>query len=580
MTPVVLATLDATDGDAAAQVAVDAKGDVFGARGPTNTNDAETIFEIPAGSSTPVTLASFGSEGGLTSIPDSIGIDAAGDLFVTDVPTGFNSILGIFDALWELPASSSTAATLAVYRGTGLAAVDSAGGAFLIGYAHTSDADQSVFRYDPGTGTTTTLFAGLPVDDDLALAFDRAGNAFATVPDPSGSGAIDVYRQPATGASVELGQIAAADGTVVGLTADAGGDLFATTSSGNIVKVTSGGRFSQVGSLGGSAGTTAGSFIDAPVADAAGDLFSVATDGGTATLVELPAGSTTVTVLGAIPTPDSSGLASLTVNSAGHVYGAVFNDFDVTVFKLADAGKPTSTDASAPSPTIGRAAVPTRVVAGTKVKGTVTVTLDNTGGTAIEGTNTVGLYAVTAGQAATAGVLIGSAKRGGTLAGDRSARVAVAVRPTALPVGSYTLMAVVTDAAGTTSTAAAGPTITVVPATVVLSAGITKVSTTATATGKPLSFTLTVTNDGTVAAGGQASVAAYLSVDGTAETVAVTKVRGVPESPKAEPDKPVSYRVTVTVPTGAAGLDLYPLVVITQDGQTATASATTRVAVG
>ena len=167
----------------------------------------------------------------------------------------------------------------------------------------------------------------------------------------------------------------------------------------------------------------------------------------------------------------------------------------------------------------------------------------------------------------------------GTVAGDGSATVPVTVKPVALPPGSYTLAAVVTNATGAVVTTVSGPAVTVIPATVALSAAVTKVSTTATAPGKLLSFTLTVTNDGTVATTGTASVDIYLSADATVGTVAVAKDRGVPKSPTVRAGGSASYRVTILVPADAAAMELSPQVVLRQDGQVAEAVATSRVTV-
>jgi uncharacterized repeat protein (TIGR03803 family) len=91
----------------------DSQGDLFGVTangGPGSS--IGTIYELPAGSDTIVTLASFtGANGG--SPQAGLLMDAAGDLF----GTCFNGGADDDGTVFELPAGSSTILTLATFDG-------------------------------------------------------------------------------------------------------------------------------------------------------------------------------------------------------------------------------------------------------------------------------------------------------------------------------------------------------------------------------------------------------------------------------------------------------------------------------
>ena len=248
---------------------------------------------------------------------------------------------------------------------------------------------------------------------------------------------------------------------------------------------------------------------------------------------------------------------------------------------------PTSADTSVLDATAAHSTVPTSVVAGTKLRGSVSVSLRDRGLAAVTGVDTVDLYAVPAGEPVTAatavafGTLVGTAKRRGTVRAGKTVKLTVPVRPTALQAGSYALIPVITDPTGGVS-AGNGPggDVTVIPADVRLEAEVNRVSASAVSAGRPVSLTLQVENFGSVNSTGPASVTVSLTNGGGTLTLAVGSVRGVPKSPTVRAHRVYSVRLSLVGPTAATGLSLYPVVVFSQDGQTSRGVAATPVAFG
>jgi hypothetical protein len=239
---------------------------------------------------------------------------------------------------------------------------------------------------------------------------------------------------------------------------------------------------------------------------------------------------------------------------------------------------PTSTNTSALTPTLGKTTVPTAVVSGAKLKGSVTITITNSSTAKVKGTDTFDLYATTDGAVDSASVLVGSVKRALTLAASRSATVTIPVSAGAPGAGTYTLLPKVVDASGGTSVAASGPTVTVAAPFASLSGTVGSVAPVATTPGKTLSFTLTITNAGNVDATGKATLAVYLSADGVALTIPITPT--VTKSLTVKPGKPLAVRLKVKVPAGTAAGHFFPLVSFAQGSNVFTEAAGTPVVVG
>ena len=264
--------------------------------------------------------------------------------------------------------------------------------------------------------------------------------------------------------------------------------------------------------------------------------------------------------------PAGAGTTHLTVTATGVDGTTASQTFALTV-----------TAPTGLSPAFAASTVPTSVVAGTHGKGVVTLNLTNTTAAADKGVNHVDLYAVPAGATdVTAGVRLATATRRTNLAASASQRLALPVRLLPSGVGTYTLVARATDAAGDVI-ATAGPTLTVAAPAVMLSATVTA-SPTALVAGRPVTFTVTVVNAGNVDSTGRLTLSVGLSVDGSIVAVPVVSVaKGV--RVKAAGGT-VVLRVRGKVPSGTSAGSYLPLASVTQGTAAAKAVATTPLTVG
>jgi hypothetical protein len=227
---------------------------------------------------------------------------------------------------------------------------------------------------------------------------------------------------------------------------------------------------------------------------------------------------------------------------------------------------------------VGKAkGLPSSLVSGTPVRGSAVVTVTNSDTAPVQGTDTIALYASSTGTIDASSTLLGSVRRSLSLKAGKSASVAVPIRTFASAAGGYTVLARVTDAAGTTADATAGPVVDVLSPIAQVAGTIARVSPAAVTVGRTLSFTLTLTNSGNADSTGTASLAVALSADGVTPTI---PVEGITKVLTLKPGKPVSLRLAIKVPVAAATLTLFPLVVVTQGDETVTAAATTAVKFG
>ncbi len=592
-------------------VAVDAAGDVYATR-YTVPSEGEEVVRIPAGSSTPTTLASFdplGTTAGAAQVPTGrLVLDAAGNLYglTNRYPistTQANATLGI---LWELPAGSGTVKALATFTAaTGVPTsltTDTAGD--LFGTANSTDGENgAVFVYPAGgAGGLTTVPIGGPGDEGYHLVADAAGNVFGERATSHSYATFDVYEIPhgATAATAAT-TLATASSTsaidVEGIAIDATDDVYLTTSDGRLLQVPAG-----TGQVRTAATSPGGGFVGDPLVDGSGALF-VALDSGTTGnhLDELPAGGGTFTPVVDL---DDSPIAGLAIDATGNLYGDYTDNDTSTVFEVtggpatpvtaAPTPTPTPTPSPTPTPTptpsptptptatglvptVGHSTVSPMVVAGAKVKGTVAVSVANTAAAAAAGTATVTLYATPVGSTtATDGTRLASVSRKLKVAAGGTAALTVPVRAASLAAGTYTLRAVATDAAGTVLMSEAGPTLTVAAPTVLLSASVAATPTSAAA-GRSLTLVLTLANGGNVSSTGLLSATLALTTDGSTAAVPLGTVRrGV--TVKAG-GKPVVLKLRVRLPATATPGNYQPLVSIVQGTATAAALGLTPVTV-
>jgi hypothetical protein len=222
--------------------------------------------------------------------------------------------------------------------------------------------------------------------------------------------------------------------------------------------------------------------------------------------------------------------------------------------------------------------LPTPLVGGKVARGSAVVTITNDGDTSLSGRDTIDLYASNDGAIDASSTLLGSSRAAPLIRPGRHASVAVPIKSFATAGGSYVVLARVTNAAVDVPDATSGPIVTVADPSVQLAGTVTKVSPATLVPGRAMAFTLTLTNSGNIASTGQATLAVYLSADGTTHTTTVGAL--VRPSLAIRPGKSVTLRLAFKMPTTAMAGTAYPLVLVTQGEAMATVVATTAVTIG
>ena len=235
-----LATFNNTNGAVPQSLLTrDAAGNLFGVTNEGGSAGLGTVFELAKGSTAITTLASFTggngayAEGGLV-------FDAAGDMFGTTVYGGSKG-----GTVFELAKGSTTVKTLAYFDGANGGTVrsglvsDAAGNLFGTTYDGGSANYGTVYELAKGATVVTTLatFTGANGANPYGtLALDSAGNLYGTT-FAGGSAGIGTVFKLLKGASVlnTLATFTVATGgnPYAGLTVDAAGNVFGTTTSGN-----------------------------------------------------------------------------------------------------------------------------------------------------------------------------------------------------------------------------------------------------------------------------------------------------------------------------------------------------------
>jgi uncharacterized repeat protein (TIGR03803 family) len=256
----VLATFSGANGaNPQGNLIKDAGGNLFGDTFGGGDFNSGTIFELPAGSGTLTTLASFNSANGANPQAGLV-MDASGNLFGTTSQGGAVGSGSIF----EIQAGSSTITTLASFNGSiganprGGLVEDASGDLFgttstggLFGYG-------TVFELPHGTSTITVLVTFTSLNGgtpQAGLIQDSAGNLYGTTSNggltASGSGFGTVFEVKNDHGAWTLTTPATFDGNnganpSGSLVRDASGNLFGTTAqggssdNGTIFEVTSG----------------------------------------------------------------------------------------------------------------------------------------------------------------------------------------------------------------------------------------------------------------------------------------------------------------------------------------------------
>jgi len=237
--PVTLATFDGQKGYLISNVTVDAKGDVFGTiSGEGGVIGNGSAFEIPAGSKTPTMLASFDNNYN-QEFPHGVIEDNQGNLFGTAATGGPDGVGSIF----EIARGSNTPIALAGFNQAapapeGLVA-DAQGNLFGTDAGGGSQGYGSVFELARGSHTITPLvtFGGLDGAGISNVTIDSQGNLYGTTEDGGEYGAGLVFEiARGSNTATTLASFNTLNGAepsrAVGVVADASGNLYGVTKAG------------------------------------------------------------------------------------------------------------------------------------------------------------------------------------------------------------------------------------------------------------------------------------------------------------------------------------------------------------
>jgi uncharacterized repeat protein (TIGR03803 family) len=337
----------------------DQSGNLFGTTSSGGASGYGTVFEVPAGSGSISTLASFDYSHGAYPF-DSLVLDSSGDLFGT---TSSGGAFG-YGTVFELPAGSGTITTLASFDSftngaspTGGLVLDSSGNLFGTTSSGGAANEGTVFDVQAGSNTITTLasFNGTTGSNPLAgLVEDQSGNLFGTSSNGGGSDAGTVFEVPAgSGTITTLASFNGSNGSYPyygSLVLDSSGNLFGTTSSGGAAND---GTVFEV-AAGSNTITTLATFNGAngqsPYAglleDKRGILFGTTYSGGGSgdgTVFEVAAGSNTIITLATFNGVNGqSPYAGLVQDSNGNLFGTAYAggaDADGEVFEVGVAAQ-------------------------------------------------------------------------------------------------------------------------------------------------------------------------------------------------------------------------------------------------
>jgi uncharacterized repeat protein (TIGR03803 family) len=183
-----ITTLALVGGTPAGALVMDASGNLYGVTEYGGSSGDGTVFELAKGSSAITTLASFNGTDG--AYPESgLVMDGSGDLYGTAFQGGASNQGTVF----ELPYGSGTITTLASFDGTdganprGTLVMDSSGDLYGIAAVGGAFGFGSVFEVGQGSSAITTLasFGGRAGSNPSGLTVDGSGNPYGVTEDGS-----------------------------------------------------------------------------------------------------------------------------------------------------------------------------------------------------------------------------------------------------------------------------------------------------------------------------------------------------------------------------------------------------------
>ena len=328
----------------------DAQGNLYGCSYTGGQYGLGTIYELPAGSSTPVTLHSFANNGVDGYNPESkVALDSDGNLY------GFTDSGGqyTYGTVWELPHGSSSISILYSFQGStdgseplGTACVDSSGNIYGVTFQGGQFGDGSIFEIFAANHTKADLYDfGATADDGVnpdTIVMDSNGNIFGTARNGGQYSLGNVFELPAGSHTLTVLSSFAPNGVdgaypYAGVDFDPFGNLWGVTSAGGSQSNGAIFELTKNGS-GFNPATTVYSFqtngVDGVISyadvafDAQGDLFGTTNGGGAhnlGTVFELAKGAATIVVLHAFATGEGAQPhGGPTVTASGGIFGDTY----------------------------------------------------------------------------------------------------------------------------------------------------------------------------------------------------------------------------------------------------------------
>ena len=319
-----------------AGVTRDAAGDLFGTTQYGSTNNAGTIWEIPAGG-TLTTLASLlGTSPNGREPVAGVTLDGQGNLYGTTQHGGVNGTASS-GTVWELPRGSDTVLPLASFGqqdGDPVGDVTVDAGGDVYGTTTSGGANRAglVWEVVAGTNTITNLasFAGNNITTSINgygpsgnVVLDGAGNLFGTTTNGGTSAFGTVWEIPAGGTLTTIASFSGVNGSAPygNVMLDAQGNLFGTTSAGGPANAGVVWEMAGVGVGGGTAVPTALTLTPNPA-------FPDTTINAAVTFSQsVPAGTSVAitrngTALAALVTPTTGTTLAFTLPLPGYLNGS------------------------------------------------------------------------------------------------------------------------------------------------------------------------------------------------------------------------------------------------------------------
>ena len=274
-----------------AGLTIDAHGNLYGTTFSGGPNSRGTVFEIAAGTGTLKTIASFGGTNGATPF-GGVTVDARGNLYGTTYDGGAKHDGTVF----EIVAGTDRLKTIASFRGANGASpyggltIDARGNLYGTTFGGGSKNDGTVFEIAAGTRTISTIASFNGTDGaqpHAGLTLDAQGNLYGTT-GIGGSHDLGTVFEIAAGTTT-LKTIASFNATnglepLGGLTVDSHGNLYGTTSgggahdAGTAYEIAAGTRtISTIASFNGTGG---GAPYAGLTPDAQGNLYGTTSGGG------------------------------------------------------------------------------------------------------------------------------------------------------------------------------------------------------------------------------------------------------------------------------------------------------------